>query len=293
MTPLVLGLLALLLAGPVPSAMARSPWLRRTPTATMLLWQAVALAAVLAALGAGLSLVTWQAGAARPGWAAYAVAGLALALTGLVLGRLLLTGHLVGTELRALRRRHRDQVDLVGRRITADGLRVLDHPVPVAYCLPGMAGSRIVLTSGALEKLEPGELAAVLSHERAHLRARHDLVLEAFTVLHRAFPSWVRSDTARAEVALLVEVLADRAAARDGRAGELGRALLALAHGRLPHGAVGAADLGLDARVRLLLDRRPPRLQAPLVAFAGVALLVLPTVLVVWPWWSDVLSTSR
>ena len=58
--------------------------------------------------------------------------------------------------------------------------------------------------------LEPDELDAVLSHEQAHLRARHDLVLEAFTVLHEAFPRWVSSRAALDEVAMLVEVLADR-----------------------------------------------------------------------------------
>ncbi len=46
-------------AGPAPAAMARRPvsgLLRRSPVAALVLWQAVAVAAVLAALGAGLSL---------------------------------------------------------------------------------------------------------------------------------------------------------------------------------------------------------------------------------------------
>ncbi len=277
-------MLALLLAGPVPAVLSRAPWLRRTPAAAVLLWQAVALAAVLAAVGAGLSLVTGQAWRADPGPTAYVVAGTALALTGLVLGRLLLTGHVVGTELRTLRRRHRDQLDLVGSRVSEDGVRVLDHPVPVAYCLPGMAQARIVLTSGALGRLGVGELAAVLSHERAHLRARHDLVLEAFTVLHRAFPRVVRSATARREVSLLIEVVADRAAVRDGRALELQRALLAMTQGRLPGGALGAADLGLGARVALLEDAGRHRSQAVVVVLAAVVVLLAPTLFVVWPW---------
>ena len=48
----------MLLASPVPWVLARWTWLRHTPAAAMLLWQSTALAAVLAALGAGLSLVT-------------------------------------------------------------------------------------------------------------------------------------------------------------------------------------------------------------------------------------------
>lgn len=284
MTPLVLGLLALLLAGPVPALLSRAARLRCTPAATLLLWQAVALAAVLAALGAGLAVVTDRVWRSDPGPASYVVAGAALLLTALVAGRLLLVGHRVGTELRALRRRHRDQVDLVGSRVDGGGVRVLEHPVPVAYCLPGMRRSRIVLSSGALGHLGQGELAAVLAHERAHLRARHDLVLEAFTVLQRAFPRGVRSRTARAEVGLLVEALADRAAARDGRAGDLRRALLAMTEGRLPGGALGAADLGLGIRVALLGDGRPHRVQALLVMLAALLVLVAPTVLVVVPW---------
>ena len=57
-TPVVLGALAVLLAGPVPRALVWWRDLRRTPAAAMLLWQSTAAAAVLAALGAGLSLAT-------------------------------------------------------------------------------------------------------------------------------------------------------------------------------------------------------------------------------------------
>ena len=47
-TTLVLSLLAVLLAGPVPTLLARAGALRRVPRSAMVLWQAVALAAVLA-----------------------------------------------------------------------------------------------------------------------------------------------------------------------------------------------------------------------------------------------------
>ena len=249
-----------------------------------MLWQAVALAAVLAALGAGLSLVTERTWHTSPGPASYAVAGVALLVTVLVAGRLLLSAHRVGTELRNLRRRHREQADLVGRRVSDGGVRVLDHPLPVAYCVPGMTSPRIVMSSGALALLEPEQLTAVLIHERAHLRARHDLVLEAFTVVHRAFPRLVSSRSALAEVGLLVEALADRAAARAGRAGPLAAALLAMAEGRLPAGTLGATGTGLAARVELLADPRPRRLQAALLLAAAGAVLLVPTLVVVLPW---------
>ncbi|GAB2858588.1 M56 family metallopeptidase [Nocardioides pacificus] len=292
MTPLLLGLLAMALAGPVPGVLARLPALRRTPRAAMLLWQSVALSAVLAALGAGLSLVTeslatgrsWRPEAGPAGWAA---AGLALVVTLLVLGRLLLSGHRVGRGLRALRRRHREVLDLVARRDLSreqPGMRVLEDAVPVAYCLPGVTGARVVLSAGALHRLAPDEVEAVLAHERAHLAARHDLVLEAFSVLHRAFPRWVSSASALREVELLVEVLADRAAARVCGARALARALVALAEGRVPTAALGAASAGLVVRVRLLADGRPHRLQAAALVVLAVAVLALPTAFIVTPW---------
>ena len=69
----------------------------------------------------------------------------------------------------------------------APGALVIDYPAAAAYCLPGIR-SQIVVSVGTLDLLAPAELAAVLAHERAHVRARHDLVLIPFTSLRRAFP---------------------------------------------------------------------------------------------------------
>jgi Zn-dependent protease with chaperone function len=291
-TPLLLGVLAVLLAGPVPALLARLPRTRVTPRAAMVLWQAVALAAVLAALGAGLSLVTGTAWRRAPDLAPYAIAAVALLVTALVLGRLLLSGHLVGSDLRALRRRHREQVDLLAREDArvpgAAAVRVLEHDLPVAYCVPGRKVERVVVSVGALDRLSPDEVTAVLAHERAHLHARHDLVLEAFSVLHHAFPRWVSSGAALAEVRLLVEVLADRAAARDGSHRALGSALVTLAEGRAsgPGFALAAvpAEPSLLVRVRLIGDRGPHRIQSALLLTLAGAVLGVPTAFVVLPW---------
>jgi Zn-dependent protease with chaperone function len=283
MTTLVLAVLAIVLAGPVPWLLTRLPALRRTPRAAMVLWQSVALAGVLAALGAGLSLVTLQL-VGEPSPRTYVVSAIPLCITGLVLARLLLSGHRVGTELRNLRRRHRQLVDLLAE--DRDGVHVLEHEAPTAYCLPGLR-SRVVVTSGTVASLTPSELAAVLSHERAHVRARHDLVLEAFTVLQHAFPAVVTSRHALDEVRLLVEVLADRAARRRHGPRELVGAFSALVAGgaaQAPEGAVAASDTGLQARLDLLLEEGSHPLQAAIVLVAAVAVLVAPTVLVVLPW---------
>ena len=281
MTPLALVLLAAVLAAPVPALLARAPAVRRAPRAALVLWQAVALAAVLAALGAGLSLATVPA--QHP-----AVVATALVLTFTVLARLLLSGHRVGTRLRATRRRHRDLVDL----LAADdaGVRVLDHESPMVYCVPALTGSRVVVSSGARARLDAPELAAVLAHERAHLRARHDLVVEAFTVLLTAYPRLVTSRPALGEVRLLVEVLADRAARRRLGPAPVVRALAALVDATTPPAGLaaggGGADggAGLVARVDLLTDPDPHRTLAAALYAAAVAVVALPTVFLASPW---------
>ena len=283
MTTLVLAALAIVLAGPVPWVLTRLPALRRTPRAAMVLWQSVALAGVLAALGTGLSLVTSQLDDSRS-VTSYAVSAIPLSITGLVLARLLLSGHRVGTNLRHLRRRHRQLVDLLAE--DRDGVHVLDHEAPTAYCLPGLR-SRVVVSSATVTSLTPDELAAVLAHERAHLRARHDLVLEAFTVLQQAFPAVVTSRQALDEVRLLVEVLADRSARRQHGARDLVAAFSALTAAgatSAPESAIAASDTGLRARLDLVLDDDAHRVQAGALLVSAVAVLVLPTVLVVLPW---------
>lgn len=295
MTTLVLALLAVVLAGPAPWLLTRLPVVRFTPRAAMVLWQSIALAAILAALGASLSLATTGlvagSGARWPGW--YVVAGLALLLTLVVLGRLLLSAHLVGSRLRALRRRHRELVDLLAEHpAEQDGrVRVLPGEVPMAYCLPGLGRARVVFSDAAYRSMDAGERGAVVAHERAHLRARHDLVLEAFTTLHHAFPRVVSSRGALAEVALLVEILADRAARASHGAECVLRALERLLDTPTPSATLGAGG-ELRARIGVLVDGRDRRVQAAILYAASVSVLVLPTVLVVLPWISALLNHS-
>ena len=300
MPALALSVLAVLLSGPVPALLARAEGIRRAPRAAMVLWQAVALAAVLSALGATLAVLT----IALPGddlrWYDLPAVVVGLTTTAVVLGRLLLTGHVVGTRLRGVRRRHRELLDLTAEE--DDGVLVVDGGTPVAWCVPGLARGRVVISRGAVEQLAAEERAAVVAHERAHLDARHDLVLEAFTVLHQAFPRWVSSAQALREVRLLTEVLADQAARRRHGAATLGRALMALterdptAAGAPAPGRSGvvlvAGGSQLLVRVGLLQDDRPHRLLASGLLALAVAVLVLPTVLVVVPWLTSVAAAT-
>jgi hypothetical protein len=182
-----------------------------------------------------------------------------------------------------LRARHRQRT-LLGLLAHDDpkvpGALVVDHPAATAYCVPGLR-SAIVISAGALDLLDQAELAAVLAHERAHLRARHDLVLLPFTALLRAFRWSATARAANAEVALLVEMLADDRARKRRPARELATALLRVGvsgGGYAPVGALTAAGPAangeLAARVTRLL-RPPPGLPVAAVIVIGLAAAIL------------------
>lgn len=284
MTGIALLVLALVLSWLLPPVLVRARWLQQAPRAGVTLWQAVALAAVLAAVGAVLAIPeeAWRsyqnAGGTlgRPAlFAAMAVAG---AGAGIIVVRLGLTTLRLGLDSRRRRARHRELLDLLA---TPDPRRVqvLAGSVPMAYCVPGQ-DARVVLTGAAIDLLEPGEVEAVIEHERAHLRARHDLVREAFTALHVAFPTVVRSEVARHAVDHLLELLADDAA--------LARAPRAHLRGALETLADTTDDPRIQARLQRLAEPEPSlfrrRGAAALAYLLAVAVLVVPTAVLAGPW---------
>lgn len=270
---------ALVLAGPVPRLMAGHRVLRRSPRAALVAWQAVSLGGVLAALAAAPAAIplVLKDDRAHEHVGLLALVGTA---SGLILARLLVEGHRIGVRIRAARSRHRELVDIIAER-PDDRLRILALDSLTAYCLPGLR-SRVVLSSGVVQALPADQLSAVLAHEQAHLRGRHDLLLEFFTVLHNAVPAPLRCVEALREVQFLVEVLADRSSVR--KAGEMAtaRALITLAGARVPEAALGVAPARTSAseRIELLAAGRPhPVLPAVLYA-VGMFVLVVPVLLI-------------
>lgn len=289
-TPAILLGLTLLLAGPIPELLSRARWTSRTPRAALVLWQSVAVAAVLSALGAGASAGTLVVTHPQPGPILVAIHGTALLLTFSVLGRLLWSAHTLGIHLRARRRRQRHLVDLMGHEDDrVPGARVVDIDRPLAYCIPGMQ-SRVVVSTPVLDALGNDEVRAVLEHERAHTRARHDLVLEGFSVLHSAFPRFVRSGTAVDATAGLVEMLADDAAGQRVGNLPLARALFGLADAPVPAGSLGSGAVRTAARIRRLAGAASGhgnngiRLIAATAYGAAAALVVVPTFAIAAPW---------
>lgn len=282
MIPALLLVVTVVLAYPVPRAMAHWQRYRRAPRAALVVWQAVSAAAVLAALAAPVALipefVEGDIEVPRHLPLLAAVGG----VSGLIIGRLVVSGHVVGTRLRSLRRQHRELVDIIATH-QDKRTRVLAHPTPTAYCLPGR-NARVILTEGTLAALPPEQLRAVLEHERAHLRGRHDLVLEYFTVIHEAVPAFMRCHEAMAEVRLLIEALADRRAVRTVGAPATAHALVALAQARAPEAAMGAGGGGAPTRLRLLAaGPAPVSMRAVMYAYAA-CLLALPLVLLTTAW---------
>jgi Zn-dependent protease with chaperone function len=302
-------ILAVLLVGPVPALLARATWPLRAPRAAMVLWQAVALAAVLSVFSAGIAIATRVlmpgpdgrptasiiGAEGRLGWPLWTAYIAVFALTVLVGVRLMVAVVQVAIANRRRRAHHRMVVDLVGvghdaaraqSCATTRDLRVLDVAQPLAYCLPGVR-SRVVVSEGTLSTLADAEVAAILSHERAHLRARHDLVLEAFTAVHAAFPRIVRSANALSAVRLLVELLADDAAVRATGRTALARALVACASGRPPSGALAAGGPSTVLRVRRLSGQGNSLALSAAAYLAAVAVFVVPTVALAVPWLTE------
>ena len=244
----------LLLALVVPRRLAGAAWALRCPGQALLLWQAVGLAVALLAVELAVTLALSPAGpthaealsalatgsvASMPVWS-----GVALAVAALLLLRLLtVLLSSVALTLRA-RGRHRRLVDLVGtRNPLLAGARVVEHHVPLAYCLPGLR-PRVVLSSGVLALLRDDEVRAVLAHEAAHVDQRHDLVVLPFVALRSTLP-WVEGvRTAQREVAFLVEVLADDAATRRHAPDVLARALYKIGAAGVPEGGLAAGGPG-------------------------------------------------
>ncbi len=291
------------------SALAQASWPRRSPAAAILLWQALGLAAGLAAVGTlvSLSLPGDSLGVARsilhlgsvfPADAfRFPVAFgpvsilpamlLLLRMACLAAGLALLASLcwvLIAASAAALQARRRQRA-LLALLAHGDpkvpGALVVDYPTAAAYCLPGLRSRIVVLSVGTLELLGRRELAAVLAHEHAHLRERHDLVLLPFSALRRAFPRSVICTQAHRAVALLVEMLADDHALRGRPARELVSALVRFGTAGTcpaPAGALAAGEGEVAARVARLM--RPVPL--PAAASAGVcctaALLVAATI---------------
>jgi Zn-dependent protease with chaperone function len=215
------------------------------------------------------------------------VAGLGLTLAGAVAARTVLIAmtHLRAAGLQALR--HAQTARLVGHPEPALGAVLVEHPEPVAYCVAGRHPT-VILSTGALQALDPAQLAAVLAHERAHLTGRHHRLLALARIGSLVLPFLPLMRDADAQVARLVEMHADDAAARASDPRSLATALVVLATGASPAPGLAAAATDSVQRIRRLLRPAEPlgparrqllRATAASLALAPVLLAIAPAML--------------
>jgi Zn-dependent protease with chaperone function len=282
--------------------LAAARWPHRSPAAAIVLWQAIGLGWGLATVGTLIGLGTAGHGSGVMGGALsqladflghglpssvglLAAARLACLAAGLLLLSLLVWVLLAAsTAVLRARQRQRVLLSLLARGDPkVPGALVVDYPAAAAYCLPGLR-SAIVISAGTLDLLDSAELAAVLAHERAHLRERHDLVLLPFIALLQAFRWSGAARQAHRAVALLVEMHADDRARQELPARELATALLRVGAAggcRAPSGALAVTEPGFDGEVAARVTRllRPAAgLAAPALALVGMAAALAVTV---------------
>ena len=290
--------LGVLLAEPVSRSLARAHWPARDPVGALLVWQAVGLAGGLALLGSGIVYGLSPLGPTLPSALRAATGALTerelpdlglthvLALLAALALALRLVGVLLAVTVRTLRarQRHRDLLDLLATPWPdVPHARVLDHPLPVAYCLPGLR-SRLVVSAGVLDALDPPAVKAVLAHEQAHLRERHDLVVLPFVAWGATAPFVRGMVCAQVAVAALVEMRADDVASAAVTPNQLTGALRTVG-GAAPAAALSSFTDALDRR--LLRITRPP---APLPAAVRVLVRLAAVGLVAVPTWMLLLS---
>ena len=241
-----------------PRMLGRARWTARAPLLAIVIYLAAGWSVIVAlglagltlavhatALGGGLSHLIGacvrrlQATYGTPGGGT--VAGLGLTLAGAVVARTALTAV---TYLRAAGRqalRHAQTARLVGQPAPALGAVLLEHAQPAAYCVAGRQPT-VTLTTGAVQALEPGQLDAVLAHERAHLTGRHHRLLALARIGREVLPFMPLMRDAEDQVARLVELHADDAATRARDPRLLATTLVVLATAGRPARDLGGAD---------------------------------------------------
>ncbi len=293
---------ALAVAVCVPRVLERASWPTRCPRLALAMWQAASASFIVSAVLAGMAFadpdsVSPQAfthpflscaGAVSsafrtPEGAAVVGGGLLLSIVVAVRTIWFLTAGLTSAARR--RRQHGVRLALVARHDDRIGALVVDHPVPQAYCLPGRR-SAIVVTSAAVNSLPRPELDAVLAHERAHVRARHHLVVVAAHGLGKAFFFIPLFRSAAAAVPGLVEMAADDSAARETDHRRVAAAMLSLAHQPVAAPALGASGGDAAFRIRRLLAPNPASPVIRVLTSVGViTLLAMPAVAVLIASW--------
>jgi Zn-dependent protease with chaperone function len=289
MTLVLLGYAVVLGTGGT-AVLRRAGWTGRAPRLGMLAWYALSLSIVGSVLLAGLTVAmdATRGGASRPchapaAWSCSPTTGGAPAIAAaiavlIVTVRVIWCLTRVYATARGQRHHQLDALAVLGRPDARLGVTVVDHATPAAYCLPG----RVVVTTAALDALDDQGLAAVIAHERAHLRQHHHLLRMTAQAVAEAFPYVPAFAAAREQIGRLAELAADDAAAKRSGRLTVAAALLTLAEAahtgpaRAPALTAGGTTAAARAR-RLIADARPlGRVRVGLGLAAAALVLAAP-----------------
>jgi Zn-dependent protease with chaperone function len=158
----------------------------------------------------------------------------------------------------------------------------LSHDDPLAYSVAGEPPF-VVATRGIRERLSAADAAAVIEHERAHLRGRHHLLVGVADALAGSAPWLPLMRQSPTLIRTVVELAADRAAARAHGPGAVRSALLIMSRGghggTAPQPALGMAETCVTLRLQQLdgSGAGPGRFKRALASgIAALAAVALP-----------------
>ena len=250
----------------VPMILRRARWVLRAPRLAIALWQALSAAWIVSLVILGLTLaqrllerLAWPQDQPPNTARELMIAAAGLGLAAAVIAR---ASYVIARELawvRRQRRSHMFALELAGQPADEPDVTVIDHDIPAVYSVPAPdAHNTIIVSTGALHILSSDELAAVVAHERGHLRHHDHLVTAIAGAMHLAFPRVPLLRDARHEIEILAEMAADDHARHEHSPDALAAALLALATARTPQHALGAAEHSVADRLRRMLASTKP-----------------------------------
>ena len=217
-TVLALVVLAVVVTLLAPIILTRGAWWLHRPQLALRFWLgALTIAANSLLLSVGIAAVivatnthTHGIGAPAAGLFAWCGLGVAGGVAALLAAN--------AEPISAAKRRTDVAVTILVARSTARVEHIGGHDVaylntadPIAC---STADGRVLISTGVENAMPPACVRAVIEHERAHVLGRHDLIGRVAALNAAAFPRLRTAREFRRTVALLIELVADDAAAR-------------------------------------------------------------------------------
>lgn len=238
-----------------PALLTRGTWQIHYPRTALLAWHVALGSAVVAAVGsiAAAVLIVLDAGRVASDFELVSIGVFAWMSLAAIGGFTALLASGVSPVAQSAQVEQRAASHLVftsAYDTLRDGrvaVRLVDAEVPFAAAIR-LPEPTIIITRGLASRLTAAQLAAVKEHERTHLTQRHDLVAAGTAVMGMAMSRSRRHRQLQEATHLLIELIADDAAARRCGPAHLANALACTAE--------LTGDPALELRAQRLAARR-------------------------------------